>query len=77
MAYIYSSFWTWAGTMCLIAGIFNGIASVIAAAHREREVHVSQVEGCITVKIKNAAKADVDTALADILQIGKETETDD
>lgn len=66
MAFIFSSFWTWAGTVILLVIVFDGAESILGVLRRHRRVKVSQIDGCITVEIENATKSDVDTALADI-----------
>lgn len=66
MAFIFSSFWTWAGTVILLVIVSDGAENLLGVLRRHRKVRVSQIDGCITVEIENATKSDVDTALADI-----------
>lgn len=73
MAFIFSSFWTWAGTVILLVIVFDGAESILSSLRRHRKVRVSQTNGSITVEIENATKNDVDTALADVAQNRKET----
>lgn len=72
MAFIFSSFWTWAGTVILLVILFNGAESILSALRGRRKVRVSQTRDIIVVEIENATKNDVDTALADVAQSRKE-----
>lgn len=77
MGFIFSSFWTWAGTVILLVIVFDGVENVLGVLRRHRRVRVSQNGSNITVEIENATKSDVDSALADIQQSRRESNTDD
>ena len=49
MAFIFSSFWTWAGTVILLVIVFDGAENLLGVLRRHRKVRVSQIDGCITV----------------------------
>jgi len=77
MSFIFSSFWTWAGTVILLVIVFDGAESVLSVLRRHRKVRVSQTGKTIVVEIENATKSDVDTALADVEQNRRENTADD
>lgn len=62
---IFANFWTWAGTVVLVAVILGGLESVIEAMRKpERTVRVTTYgdKTCI-VQIDNATEADVHRAV--------------
>ena len=65
MEIIFANFWTWAGTVVLVATLLDGLANVIAAMCKpERSVRrTSYSDGTSIVKIDNATAADVDRAV--------------
>ena len=77
MGFIFSSFWTWAGTVILLVIVFDGVENVLDVLRRHRKVRVSQTGKTIVVEIENATKSDVDTALADVEQNRRENTADD
>lgn len=77
MSFIFSSFWTWAGTVILLVIVFDGAESVLSVLRRHRKVRVSQTGKTIVVEIENATKSDVDMALADVEQNRRENTADD
>ena len=62
---IFANFWTWAGTVVLVATLLDGLANVIAAMRKpERSVRrTSYSDGTSIVQIDNATAADVDRAV--------------
>ena len=77
MGFIFSSFWTWAGTVILLVIVFDGVENVLGVLRRHRKVRVSQTGKTIVVEIENATTSDVDTALADVEQNRRENTADD
>ena len=65
MEIIFANFWTWAGTVVLVATLLDGLANVIAAMRKpERSVRrTSYSDGTSIVQIDNATAADVDRAV--------------
>ncbi len=61
---IFANFWTWAGTVVLVATLLDGLANVIAAMRKpERSVRrTSYSDGTSIVQI-DATAADVDRAV--------------
>ena len=61
---IFANFWTWAGTVVLVATLLDGLANVIAAMRKpERSVRrTSYSDGTSIVQIDNATAADVHDA---------------
>lgn len=70
---IFANFWTWAGTVVLVATLLDGLANVIAAMRKpERSVRrTSYSDGTSIVQIDNATAADVDRAVRAHQRSGK------
>ena len=70
MEIIFANFWTWAGTVVLVATLLDGLANVIAAMRKpERSVRriggaqVSEKHCGFVINRGNATAADVDRAV--------------
>ncbi len=63
MEIIFSSFWTWIGTIILIYTILGGIAKIIETCHRNRKITIVRIGDSYRVEIENATKLDVQNAI--------------
>lgn len=65
---IYSNFWTWLGTVFLMATLLDGIINIIKALRKpERTVRRTTFEdGAVIVEIDNATVGDIRRAVKEI-----------
>ena len=59
---IFANFWTWAGTVVLVATLLDGLANVMRKPERSVR-RTSYSDGTSIVQIDNATAADVDRAV--------------
>lgn len=63
LQFVFSDFWIWLGSFCLLYCILDKLADIVRACKRNKAIHIYEGPSGRTITVDNATEADIRKAL--------------